>query len=245
MEKLGINLGYLLFQIFNFAIIAIVLYALAYKPILKMLENRKRKIAQAMEDSQVAAEARANAEQEAGKIVADAQSKASHLVREATERAESANRDVRVAAEAEASKIREQAQAEAQVERDRILGELRGQVAALSIAAAQKLVGEALDEKRQHALIDEFFSGVKLGKVTVLEGTGLNGSSAEVTSALPLTPAEMETVKRDVLSKIGSQATVSFRVDPNILGGLVIRAGGKVLDASVSGQLESLRQTLA
>ncbi len=132
-----------------------------------------------------------------------------------------------------------------QVERDRILGELRGQVAALSIAAAQKLIGDALDEKRQHALIDEFFSGVKSGKVTVLESAGLNGSSAEVTSALPLTPAEMEIVKKDVLSKIGSQASVSFRVDPNILGGLVIRAGGKVLDASVFGQLESLRQTLA
>ena len=55
----------------------------------------------------------------------------------------------------------------------------------------------------------------------------------------------MEIVKKDVLSKIGSQATVTFRVDPSILGGLVIRAGGKVLDASVSGQLESLRQTLA
>ena len=35
--------------------------------------------------------------------------------------------------------------------------------------------------------------------------------------------------KNDILSKVGSQATVSFRVDPNILGGLVIRVGGKVL----------------
>jgi F0F1-type ATP synthase delta subunit len=55
----------------------------------------------------------------------------------------------------------------------------------------------------------------------------------------------MEAVKSDVLSKVGSQATVSFRVDPDILGGLVIRVGGKVLDASVAGQLESLRQSLA
>jgi F0F1-type ATP synthase delta subunit len=55
----------------------------------------------------------------------------------------------------------------------------------------------------------------------------------------------METVKRDVLAKLGGQATVAFRVDPNILGGLVIRVGGKVLDASVAGQLESLRQGLA
>ena len=245
MDKLGLNLGYFLFQLFNFTIVLILLYAWAYKPILKMLENRKNKIAQGLEDSRIAAEARANAEQEAAKIIAEAQAKSGQLVREATERAEAANKDVRVAAEAEAAKIHEQAKIDAQVERDRILGDLRGQVAALSMAAAQKLIGEALDEKRQRALINEFFSGVKSGKMVVLEGTGLSGSSAEVTSALPLTPEEMEIVKKDVLSKIGSQATVTFRVDPSILGGLVIRAGGKVLDASVSGQLESLRQTLA
>ena len=52
MDRLGINLGFLLFQIFNFAIIAIVLYAVAYKPIVKMLEERKRKIAQGYEDAQ-------------------------------------------------------------------------------------------------------------------------------------------------------------------------------------------------
>ena len=46
MDKLGINLGYLLFQIFNFLILMILLYAFAYRPIVRMLENRKQKIAQ-------------------------------------------------------------------------------------------------------------------------------------------------------------------------------------------------------
>ena len=76
MDRLGINLGFLLFQIFNFTIIALVLYALAYKPIVKMLEERKKKIAQGYEDAQVAAEARANAEKEAEKVLAEAQAQA-------------------------------------------------------------------------------------------------------------------------------------------------------------------------
>ncbi len=244
MEALGVNLGFLLFQIFNFTIVAVLLYAWAYRPIIRMLETRKNKIAQGLEDARIAAEARANAEQEAARIIAEAQTKSSQVVREATERAELATRDVRTAAEAEAAKLRENALAEAQGEHDRILGELRGQVAALAMAATQKLVGDALDEKRQRTLIDDFFSGVKSGKVVVLEGVQMSGAAAEVTSALPLTAIEMEVVKQDVLSKIGSQATVTFRVDPTILGGLKIRVGGKVLDASVSGQLESLRQSL-
>ncbi len=245
MAKLGISLGFLLFQIFNFIVLCILLYAWAYKPILKMLDNRKQKIAQGLEDARVAGEARANAEQEATRILAEAQGKASQLVRDATERSEAMALEIRASAEAEISKEREAALAEVEVERDRMLGDLRSQIAALAIAAAQKLVGETLDDQRQHALINEFFSGVRAGKVEVLEGATISGASAEVTSALPLSTEEMDAVKSDILSRVGSQATVSFRIDPNILGGLVIRVGGKILDASVAGQLESLRQTIS
>jgi F-type H+-transporting ATPase subunit b len=245
MEKLGISLGYLLFQIFNFAIMCVLLYAWAYKPILHMLDNRRKKIAQGLEDARVAGEARANAEQDAATLVSEAQNRANQLVREATDRAEALGREIRAAAEADASKEREVALAEVQLEREHMLSDLRSQIAALAISAAQKLVGEALDEQRQHNLINEFFSGVRNGRVVVLEGANISGTSAEVISALPLSEEEMSVVKSDVLTKVGSQATVTFRVDPDILGGLVIRVGGKQLDASVAGQLESLRQTIS
>jgi F-type H+-transporting ATPase subunit b len=116
-------------------------------------------------------------------------------------------------------------------------------VAALAIAATQKLVGQTLDEKRQHALIDEFFSGTKAGTVIVLDDAGFQAESAEVTSALPLTADEQDAVKRNLLAKVSAHA-VSFRVDPAILGGLVIKVGDKVLDGSVAAKLEELRQSL-
>ena len=237
MEALGINLGFLILQILAFAILFLTLNAWVYKPMLDIMESRKQKIAQGLEDARVASEARANAEKEAAKVLAEAQTEANNIVREATERAASAGKDVKAAAEAEAAKAREVAMVEAELERNRILGDLRGQVAALAIAAANKLVGETLDEKKQRVLIDEFFSGVKGGKVVV--ANNLTGDSAEVTSALPLTSDEQQSVKQSVLVK-----EVSFKVDPSILGGLVIKVGDKVLDGSVAGKLESLRQTL-
>lgn len=243
MDKLGINLGFFLFQVFNFLVMVILLYAWAYKPIVRMLENRKQKIAQGLEDARIAAEARENAEKEAAKIRAEAQAEAGKIVREATERAEAAGREVKAAFEAEAAKAREAALAEVEGERNRMLADLRGQVAALAIAAAQKLIGEALDEKRQRALLDEFFSGVKAGKLTLLEDMALSGQSAEVISALPLTKDEEAAIKKDVLAKVGAQAVV-FRVDPSILGGLVIKVGDKIVDGSVAGQLAGLRQNL-
>ncbi len=244
MEKLGINLGYLLVQIFNFLIIFIVLRAWVYKPVTNMLQKRREAIAKGLEDARIAAEARANAESDAAKIIADAQAKAGQVIREASDRADLAAKDIRAEAEAEVAKAKESALADAVVERNRILGELRGQVAALAISATQKLVGESLDEKRQHVLLQEFFSGVKAGKVVVLEDKLIKGDSAMVTSALPLTDAEKSTVQQDVLAKLGKGAQVTYSVDPSILGGLVIRVGDKLVDGSVAGQLESLRQVM-
>jgi len=243
LEALGINLGFLILQILAFIILFLTLNAWVYKPMLDMMETRKQKIAKSLEDARVAAEARADAEKDADKIIAAAQAEANKIVAEATERASTAGKDVKAAAEAEAAKLRESVAAEAQVERNRILGDLRGQVASLAIAAANKLVGEALDEKKQRALLDEFFSGVKSGKVVVLADADFKGETAEVTSALPLSADEESAVKQDVLAKAGAR-DVHFRVDPAILGGLVIKVGDKVLDGSVAGKLEGLRQSL-
>lgn len=244
MAQLGLNIGYLLVQIICFLIIFVVVRAWIVKPLLGLLEKRRAKLEQGLEDASVAAEARANAEQEAAKIITDAQSKAAHIINEATERADAAMEDLKAEAEKGIAKEREAVMADVEEERNRILADLRGQVAALSIAAAQRLIGKAVDAKRQHALLDEFFSGVKSGKLVVLEGADLSGDSAEVTSALPLSKAEQAAVKMNVLDKMGVKANVEFRVDPQILGGLVIRVGDKVLDGSVSGQLEGMHKSL-
>lgn len=243
MEALGINGSFLLVQIVNLIIVYVVVSKWIVGPIISMLEKRRETIAQGIEDARVASDARANAEKEAEKIIAEAQAKASQVVREATGRAETAAADVKSAATAEAGKAREKALAGVEEERGRILSDLRGQVAALSIAATQKLVGEALDEKRQRVLIDEFFTGVKAGKIVVLEDAKVSGADAEVTSALPLTSAEQESAKKEVLGKTGAQV-VTFKVDPTILGGLVIKVGDKVVDGSVSGKLDGLKTNL-
>ncbi|HKZ44569.1 MAG TPA: F0F1 ATP synthase subunit B [Anaerolineales bacterium] len=244
MEKLGLNLGYLLVQVFNFLAMFVVLRAWVYKPIMGILDKRRETIAQGLEDARIAEEARANAENDAQKIMLDAQSKANSIINEATERADKVVVDIKAEAQNEINKERSATLSEVEEERSRMLGDLRGQVAALAIAAAQKLVGESLDEKRQHSLLSEFFSGVKSGKVVILENQNLSGESAEVVSALPLTDEEQSIVKKEILTKMGSKSEVAFRIDPAILGGLVVRVGDKVLDGSVAGKLDDMRQNV-
>ncbi len=244
MEKLGLNLGYILLQITMFAIIFVTLRAWVFKPMLAMLEKRKQAINQGLEDARLAGEARANAEKEAQKIITEAQAKANQIVREAADRAETAGVDIKHTAEGEAARLLEQGKLDVEDERNRVLGELRGEVAVLAISAAQKIIGVNLDEQRQRALLDEFFSGVRSGKVKLLDNVTLAGDTAEVTSALPLTVAEQSAVQKDILSKAGEKASVNFRVDPSILGGLIVKIGDSVIDGSVVGQLQNLKQNL-
>ncbi len=244
MEKLGLNLGYIIVQVLAFLLLVVVLRVWVYKPILGLLDRRRQKIAEGLEDARVAGEARASAEKEAEKILVEAQARAARIVSEATERADASMLEVKAQADNEISRQREATLREVQEERNRMLGDLRGQVAALAVAASQKLIGEALDERRQHALLQEFFSGLKSGRVVALDGDGLKGDSAEVISALPLTADEQAAVRNDVLLRMGGHANVEFKVDPSILGGLVVKVGDKVLDGSVAGRLEELRKSL-
>ena len=244
MAQLGLNLGYLVVQIGCFLIVLVVVNAWIVKPLRGLLEKRRATIAQSVEDARIAAEARANAEKEAGRIINEAQIKATYLVNEATKRAEAAMEEVKAGTAKEIASERDAVLVEVAEERNRMLADLRGQVAALSIAAAQRLIGDSVDEQRQHTLLEEFFSGVKSGKLVVLEGIDLTGNSAEVTSALPLNKDEQDAVRKNVLAKMGTQTKVDFIVDPQILGGLIVRVGDKVIDGSVAGQLEGLRKSL-
>jgi len=239
VEALGLNLGYILVQIVSFSVLFLILSAWVYKPLVRMLENRREKIQKGLEDARVAAEARENAEAEAEKIMQAKQAEASELVRQATARAQEVEKELKAEAEKEIAGMKAQARADMEEERNQLLGEVRGQIAALAMAATQKLVGETLDANRQRALVEEFFSGIKSGKVTVVEPA--EGDKAIVTSALPLTEEEQNTIKDQVLK---GQGEVTFKVNPSILGGLVVRVGDKVLDGSVAGQLESMRQNL-
>jgi F-type H+-transporting ATPase subunit b len=233
LGNLGINIGYLLMQIFIFTILFLVLRHFLYSPIMNTLESRKERIAKGLEDARQAAIARDKADAEAKKILDAARAEAAKIRQEATQQAEDTRKGIVAEAEREARAKVEAGREDAEEERNRILSDLRDQVAAISIAAANKLVGDALDEKRQRTLIQEFFAKVPEGVA------GMRGETAEVTSALPLTEAEKQKVQE--MLRI---STVKYKVNPNILGGLIVRVGDEIVDNSVSGQMNALRETL-
>ena len=241
LGAMGINGPFLISQIVNFLIMFGLLTVLMWKPAKKRLDERQAMLQKQVEDTEKAAAQLEQIDQEREKAMAEAKKEAEKIVAQAYERVEAIKKD----ASDEAKLILEKARQDAKGEELNILKGVRDQVAVLAMAATQKLVGETLDDKRQRALIDEFFSSVKAGKVVVLEGEDVQGKAAVVTSALPLNKKEQGTIEKDLLKRAGKDIKVSFEVDPGILGGITIQIDDKVIDHSVSSQLAGLRSRLS
>ena len=69
--------------------------------------------------------------------------------------------------------------------------------------------------------------------------------AVQITSAIALDEATTESLGRSIGERAGRKVTLAARVDPDILGGIVIRVGNSILDASIRNRLEQLRRHVA
>lgn len=162
-EALGINGPQLIAQVANFFVLLFVLRLVLYKPILRMLDERRSRIAEgvnAAEKARVeAAQAEANiqaqldaARREGQELVATAQTVGQRLQAEAREQA---NRD--------REQLLERARSEIQLERDQAIAELRREFAGITVTAAERVINQSLDEERHKRIIDEALSESRFG----------------------------------------------------------------------------------
>jgi F-type H+-transporting ATPase subunit b len=156
LQALGINLGYLVSQIVNFTVLAVLLYFVAYKPILRMLDERSARIKKGLEDAELASKRAAEMEQEFERQMVEARKEGQEIVAQATQMSEKARQDILDKAREESKAQIEKAKAEIARERESAMAELRQQVAELSLLISEKVIGQALDEPGQRRLIAEF-----------------------------------------------------------------------------------------
>src|SRR5580692_5765882 len=67
----------------------------------------------------------------------------------------------------------------------------------------------------------------------------------EITSAIELDPATTESLGKTIGERAGRKVQLAARVDPDILGGIILRVGNSILDASIRNRLEQLRRQVA
>ncbi len=155
VEALGLNLPQLIAQIVNFFILLFILRLVLYKPVLRMLDERRQRIAEGLNAAEIAraeaAQSQANmqaqleeARKESQGVIANAQEIANRIQAEAREQA-ARDRDAAL----------ERARTEIQLERDRAIAELRGEFADITVLAAERVIGQSLDKQTHQRIIDE------------------------------------------------------------------------------------------
>lgn len=158
MDKLGINITWLLAQIVNFGLLLFLLWMIAYKPVLKMLNERKQKIQESLEYAESVKKQAAEQQKEFEQRIAEARREAQAAAALAAQAGEKEREAILAQAREEARKLIEQAKAQIEYERKQMLAELRQEVVQLSLLAAQKAVSHTLDEQTQRRLIADFLA---------------------------------------------------------------------------------------
>jgi F-type H+-transporting ATPase subunit b len=156
VQALGLDLGLLLSQIVNFALMAAILYALLYKPVMARLDERARRIRKGLEDAEHANATRAEAERERGEELARARSESQDIIEQATRAAEQQRQEIIAHAREEAHALVARAQVQAQRERLDATIALHQDMVNLSIAAASRLIARDLDDDGHRALVEQF-----------------------------------------------------------------------------------------
>ena len=155
LADLGINLPTLVAQIVNVVILLGLLYLVAYKPVMRMLDERSRRVKESMEQTDAIKEQAARAEEEVKKQLEAASREGQDRIAQAIQIGEDVKQKAQQEARQEAETLISRARTEIQRERDEAIDELRKEVADLTILAAGKVIERSLDKKAHRELIDK------------------------------------------------------------------------------------------
>lgn len=155
LEGLGFNLPTLIAQIVNFTILMGLLYLVAYKPIMRLLDERSGKIRQSMEQTEIIKQQAELAEAETKKQIEAARKEGQAVIARAVKAGDEVRQKAQQQAKGEAESLLNRARTEIQRERDEAITELRKEFADLTIMAAGKVIDRSLDKQSHRELIDQ------------------------------------------------------------------------------------------
>lgn len=163
ISALGFSIPGLIANLINFTILLILLRLFLYKPVLKLLDERRRRIQEGLESAEQATSQAQASEDQARAAMQEAQQQARDTIQQAQEAAGRVREQLEQQARANADQIVTRAREEVQAERDQAIGQLRREFADLTIAAAERVTGQAIDRQAHQRLIDEVLVGSEFG----------------------------------------------------------------------------------
>jgi F-type H+-transporting ATPase subunit b len=160
---LGLNLPALIAQLINFTLLLVVFRLFLYKPLLRILDERKKRIEEGLQASDEAKERLSQTEQEVAAEMSRARQEAQAIVTQAQQASARIQEEARESARAESDQIIERARQEIQLERDAAISDLRSEFADLTITAAERVIRRSLDRQAHSEIIEQTLAEAPTG----------------------------------------------------------------------------------
>jgi len=154
-EALGINIPGLVAQIINFSLLMVLLSTLLYKPVVKMLDERAKRIRESLQKAEEVKREAERTEQQFDARIQEARQEGQGIMAQATKTGERLIEEARQKARQEGEALLVRARSEIEMERDRAIIELQQRFADLTVLAASKVIGKSLDKDAHARLIEE------------------------------------------------------------------------------------------
>lgn len=245
---LDLDLATVLWQTLNFLIFAGALYYLLFRPMSRSMKARAAEKAQAMEALQAEREAATALRAEFEARLEQAEEEAANLVAEAKNQAELERAALLKEAQAEVERILTESQVDAYRLRKQAVDEFHGELLRAVLDVSGLVVGRVAPAQVQDAMVKQFFDSVwELGRSDMQRVDVLRSALGERTptvvarTAKPLTAEQQGQLVRTFTALADRNINLDLRVDPAMGLGLRVRIGDLVIDNSIAGKLDDLR----
>ena len=155
LETLGIHFPSLAIYLVNFLIVLVLLYLFAYKPILKLMDQRADRIRESLEAADLARQEAASSQEVIQEQITEARREGQRIMDQTREAADRFRTEEMDKARQEAEAFVERAKADIARERDTALQEVRASFGDLAITAAERVIRSSLDRTAHESLITQ------------------------------------------------------------------------------------------
>ena len=161
VKSLGIEWPILIAQAVNFAILLAVLFKFVYRPVMRLLDERREGIRKALQREEQAAAKLASAEADRESLLAAARAESEKIITCAREDGEALKQKSAAEGKEEAGKMRQEASKRIDDERSRLVSEVKGEIGGLVVGAIEKAFGNVLDARTQGKMVEQALAAIR------------------------------------------------------------------------------------
>jgi F-type H+-transporting ATPase subunit b len=153
---LSLDPGVMIWAWITFFVLLVLLYKIAWKPILSAIDNREKFIQDSIDKAEMAKKESEELLEKHEKLIRNAEEEAQKIIKENKELAEKSRQELIEHAKEESIKLREKAKMEIEHEKENALQALRSEVVDLTMSATKKLIGDVLDDSKHRGIIENY-----------------------------------------------------------------------------------------